>query len=149
MLRTCAERSCPPSNGGFDGGYSLCILEGRLHYVSNHLAREHFVATSTEPVPPGAVNLRVEFEKTGEFAGKARLYIDGREVGGCDVPRTNMVVYAVAEGLEIGSDSTSAVWPRYRPPFNFTGVIRKVEITGQSPGHSDPEGDARVARYRQ
>lgn len=137
------------SNGGFDGGYTLCILDGRLHYVSNYLAREHFVVSSTEPVPAGEVSLRVEFRKTGEFAGRARLFVNGLQVGDGDVPRTNMVLYAVAEGLEIGSDSTSAVWPAYRPPFDFTGVIRKVEITGEGPGHSDPEGEARVAQYRQ
>lgn len=137
------------SNGGFDGGYTLCILDGRLYYVSNYLAREHHVVASRDPLPAGAVSVRMDFRKTGEFAGKVTLHVNGSEAGAGDVPRTNMIIYAISEGLEVGSDSTSAVWPRYGPPFEFTGVIKKVEITVDGPGHSDPGGEARVAEYRQ
>jgi arylsulfatase len=70
-------------------------------------------------------------------------------VGEGDIPHTNLTVYAIAEGLEVGSDSTSAVWPEYRPPFTFTGTIERVEIEADGPGHSDPGGTWRVARYRQ
>ncbi len=152
-----AEVEIPPggaegvilSNGGLDGGYSLCVKDGRLHYVSNWLAREHYVVTSAEPLPEGEVTLRVEFRKTEDFAGTAALYIAGHKVGEGDIPHTNLTVYAVVEGLEVGSDSTSAVWPEYRPPFEFTGTIKRVDIEVDGPGHSDPEGDWRVARYRQ
>jgi len=137
------------SNGGLDGGYCLCIKDGRLHYISNWLAREHYVVTSKEPVPSGATTLRMEFRVTGEFAGKVTLYIDDRKVAEGDIPHTNLAIYAIVEGLEVGSDSTSAVWPEYRPPFEFTGVIKKVEIIAEGAGHSDPEGEWRVAHYRQ
>ncbi len=65
------------------------------------------------------------------------------------VPHANMAVYAMAEGLEVGSKSASAVWPRYRPPFDFTVIVRMVEITTEGPGHSDPEAKASVAHSRQ
>lgn len=137
------------SNGGFDGGYGLCIKDGRLHYVSNWLAREYYVVTSDEPVTTGVTNLRMQFRKTEDFAGTATLYINGRKVGEGDIPHTNPVIYAWSEGLEVGSDSTSAVWPEYRPPFEFTGSIRKVEIKLDGPAYGDHESEARVARYRQ
>ncbi len=137
------------SNGGFDGGYTLCVKDGRLHYVSNWLAREHYVVTSDSAVPEGGVTLRMEFHSTGDFAGGVTMYMNGRKVGEGHIPHTNLAVYAVAEGLEVGSDSTSAVWPEYRPPFEFTGKIKRVEIRMEGPGHNDPEGDWRVAHYRQ
>jgi arylsulfatase A-like enzyme len=152
-----AEVEIPPggaegvivSNGGLDGGYSLCAKDGRLHYVSNWLSREHHVVTSREPLLEGEVTLRMEFRKTEDFAGTVALFIDGRKVGEGEIPHTNPMVYGFVEGLEVGSDSGSAVWPQYRPPFVFTGTIRKVEIKAVGPGHQDPEGDFRVAQYRQ
>ena len=137
------------SNGGVDGGYTLCIKDGKLYYVSNFLARAHYVVASGEPVPAGEIEVRLEFEKTDEFAGKATLYINGTKVGEGDISRSNPLAYAVAEGLEVGSDSTAPVWPEYRPPFEFTGTIKKVEIRVDGPGHQNPGGEARVAQYRQ
>jgi arylsulfatase A-like enzyme len=137
------------SNGGVDGGYTLCVKDGRLHYVSNYLAREHFVVTSDEPVPEGEVSLLMEFARTKAYAGRVTLHINGRPAGEGKIPRTNLVIYAVAEGLEIGSDTASPVWPEYRPPFEFTGVIKKVEISVNGPKGTNPGGEARVAHYLQ
>jgi arylsulfatase A-like enzyme len=137
------------SNGGVDGGYTLCIKDGKLHYVSNYLARDHFVVTSREPLPAGGISVRLEFERTLEFAGRVTLFINGAQVGSGEIPRTNPAAYAVAEGLEIGSDSTSPVWPEYKPPFVFTGVIKKVEIAAEGEPHQDPESEARVQQIRQ
>ena len=137
------------SDGGLDGGYTLCIKDGRLHYVSNYLNRSHYVATSDIEVPSGDVSLRLEFEQTGAFAGNATIFVNDAKVGAVEVPRTNPVVYAVAEGLEIGSDSTSPVWPEYRPPFNFTGKIKRVDLKLYGEQYSNPEGEERIARHRQ
>ena len=137
------------SNGGLDGGYSLCIKDGLLHYVSNYLGREHFVVSSGVPVPAGPVTVRLEFEKSAEFAGTAKLYVNGEKAGEGEIPLTNPVVYAAAEGFEVGSDSTSAVWPEYRPPFCFTGELRKVELTVEGEPYRDPEAVARIANNLQ
>ncbi len=116
------------SNGGADGGYALCLLDGRLHYISNFLGRAHSVASSRDAVSPGPHIVGVEFERTGQRAARARLLLDGEPVGEVEIPRTNPVAFAAAEGLEIGSDATSPVWPAYRSPFRFTGTISKVAI---------------------
>ena len=137
------------SDGGSDGGYSLCIKGGILHYVSNYLSRSHYVASSKVPVPEGDVKVRMEFARTTDFAGTVTLFLNGEQVGDVEVPRTNPLAYAVAEGLEIGSDSTSPVWPEYRPPFSFTGKIKKVELRLGGEPFVDPEGQARIAQYRQ
>ena len=129
------------SDGGSDGGYTLCIKDGKSHYVSNFLNRSHYVATSSIPVPAGAVNLRVEFEKTVDFAGNVSLFINDERVGEVEVESTNPVVYAVAEGLGIGSDSTTPVWPEYDSPFTFTGKIKKVELRLGGEPYTNPEGE--------
>jgi arylsulfatase len=116
------------SDGGVDGGYSLCLLDGRLHYVSNFLGRAHSVVSSPLALPPGPHTVVVEFERAGQQTSLARLLIDGAAAGEIAIPRTNPFFFAVAEGLEVGSDSTSAVWPAYDPPFLFTGTIRQVTI---------------------
>jgi hypothetical protein len=137
------------SDGGVDGGFSLCIKDGKLYYVSNFLAREYFVIDSTRPVPNGKVTLRLEFSKTKDFTGTARLFVNGEAAGEVEVARTNPVAFAAAEGLEVGSDSTSPVWPQYASPFNFTGTIHKVEITPAGEPHRDPEAEAKMHDIQQ
>ncbi len=137
------------SQGGSDGGFTLCVKDGRLHYAVNYLNRSHYVTTSDAQVPTGEVEVRMEFKKTADFAGEVRLFINGSEAGQGVVERSNPVAYAVAEGLEIGSDGTSPVWPEYASPFTFTGGIRKVEIVPGGESVTDPEGESRIARHRQ
>lgn len=122
------------ANGGAAGGFSLCMLDGRLHYVSNFLGREHSVVSSAA-VPAGPHTATIEFERTGGRAARARLLIDGTAAGQVEIPRTNPVAFAAAEGLAIGSDPASPVWPAYRPPFRFTGEISRVtiEVYGDAP----------------
>ena len=47
------------------GGYSLFIKDGRLHYVHNYVGRSLHRVSTPEPLPPGAHELRFEFEPTG------------------------------------------------------------------------------------
>jgi hypothetical protein len=51
------------------------------------------------------------------------------------VERMNAVAFSSSEGLEVGSDTVSPVWPGYRSPFVFTGTIRRVVL-------SLPKGEA-------
>jgi arylsulfatase len=137
------------SNGGMQGGYSLFVLDGHLHYVSNWLGREHFVVRANEPVPDGRVELAMDWRKTDQFAGTVTLWQNGDAVGEGEVTRTNPVIYAVAEGLEIGTDTGTPVWPRYRAPFRFTGQLVEVTLHTRGPLHVDDEAEDRIARYVQ
>jgi hypothetical protein len=107
------------------------------------------VASTRENVPSGKVSLRVEFTSTGKHSGRAELYLDDKRVAATDVPHTNPVAYAAAEGLEIGSDGTSPVWPEYAAPFRFTGLIHKVEIATSGERAIDAEGETRRAMLEQ
>jgi arylsulfatase len=124
------------SYGGVDGGLSLCLLDGHLHYVKNFLGRAHYVASTAEPVVPGRRVIDVLFERTAPNAGEARLFVDGTLQASAAVAQMNAVAFSSSEGLEVGSDTVSPVWPRYRSPFEFTGTIRQVVLTlpvGEAP----------------
>lgn len=117
------------SYGGVDGGLSLCLLDGRLHYVKNFLGRAHYVATADTPVAPGRRLIDVLFDRTAPNAGEARLYVDGHLSASVVVERMNAVAFSSSEGLEVGSDTVSPVWPAYHSPFTFTGTIRRVVLS--------------------
>lgn len=121
------------SYGGADGGISLCVLDGHLHFVSNFLGRAHTVVSSPRPLHPGEHRIAVLFERTEPNTGTVGLYLDDEMQASAPVPRTNPIAFSSTEGLEIGSDCVSPVWPRYRSPFEFTGTIHEVVLTTPTP----------------
>jgi arylsulfatase len=146
------------SHGGSDGGYSLYMKDGLLHYVHNYVAKEYFHVESTEAVPTGQHKLRFEFEVSGPpdiQAGKgtpglAQLYFDGQLVGQADFPYTTPLVFGVAGGaLECGMDSGSPVTPEYAPPFEFTGEIDSVTVDVSGELIKDSEAEIRQIMARQ
>ncbi|MGB3702948.1 MAG: hypothetical protein WA997_16930, partial [Anaerolineales bacterium] len=146
------------SHGGSDGGYSLYIKDGKLHYVHNYMASEYFHVESTELVPAGSHQLRFEFEVTGPpdipggkgVPGLAQLYFDGKLVGQADFPFTTPLVFGVVGGaLECGQDSGSPVTPQYAPPFEFTGTIDTVTVDVSGELIKDEEAEMRMIMARQ
>ena len=75
--------------------------------------------------------------------------VDGDPVATGHVERTNPVIYAIAEGLEIGSDTGTPVWPGYESPFPFTGGIVEVVLGTAGAEHVDPAAEDRIARHVQ
>jgi arylsulfatase len=146
------------SHGGSDGGYSLYMKDGLLHYVHNYVASEYFHVSSTEKVPIGVHQLRFEFEVTGPpniaegkgVPGRAQLYFDGKLVGQADFPYTTPLTFGVAGGaLECGMDSGSPVSPEYEPPFEFTGTIDSVTVDVSGELIKDTEAEMRQIMARQ
>ena len=146
------------SHGGSDGGYSLYMKDGKLHYVHNYMASEYFHVESTEKVPDGSHQLRFEFEVTGPpdipggkgVPGLAQLYFDDKLVGQAEFPYTTPMVFGVAGGaLECGQDSGSPVTPEYAPPFEFTGEIDSVTVDVSGELIKDSEAEMRVIMARQ
>jgi len=81
--------------------------------------------------------------------GEVSLYQNGELVGQGSISRTNPVVYAVAEGLEVGSDTGTPVWPGFSSPFRFTGRIIEVSLNTMGQLNIDQDAEERMARYRQ
>ncbi len=137
------------SNGGMQGGYSLFVQDGHLHYVSNWLGREHTHLRSAEPLSTGRVDVAVAWRKTGEFAGVVTMWVNEMPVGEVLVEKSNPVLYAVGEGLEVGTDTGTPVWPGYEAPFAFTGDIVEVVLNTKGAEHVDAAAEERIARYMQ
>ena len=123
------------SQAGYTGGYAFYVQDGRLRYVHNYVGKHLYEVVSDEPLPTGPVTVRYEFEVTtppkireGRGAGGlGQLYFDGRLVADTEIPITTPVHFGL-EGFSCGYDAGAAVVPTYKPPFTFTGTIRKVTI---------------------
>ena len=146
------------SHGGSDGGYSLYVQDGKLHYVHNYVTKKFFHVESVEKVPAGRHQLRFEFEVTGKpdigsgkgVPGRAQLYFDDKLVGQADFPYTTPFTFGVAGGaIECGRDGGSAVTPEYAPPFEFTGMIHSVTVDVSGELIKDTEAEVRQIMARQ
>lgn len=140
--------------GGTGSGWSLYIKDRLLVYCYNFLTKLTYIR-STKQVPVGKkVNLRYEFEKTGQekygAGGIGRLYFDEEKVGEGQIPRTIGFRYSFDESFDIGRDTASPVTDEYKAGSRFTGGnIEKVVIDLTGERHVDHEAEARIAMKRQ
>jgi len=118
------------NQGSILGGYTLYVADDHLHYVHNYLGRSEDYLVSSEPVPRGRCTLGFAFETAGPFqGGAARLTIDGRTVAEGEIARFTPVRFSITDaGLYCGEDGGSAITPRYRGPFTFTGTLHTVTV---------------------
>jgi arylsulfatase A-like enzyme len=130
--------------GGIGGGWSLYIKDRKLVYCYNNIGKYSYLRSS-EDVPTGKVTLGFEFEKTGKekfgAGGIARLFINGKQAGELEIPRTVRFLYSMGESFDIGRDSGTVVTPEYKPRTEFTGKIKKVDINLAGEKHTDPEAE--------
>jgi arylsulfatase len=129
------------SVGDVQGGYSLYVQGGKLHYVYNYVGSEFAHIESNVSVSVGRHKLAFQFEVTGKpdipkgrgAPGIGRLYIDGEVVGELDIPLTMPLAFGLAGGIVCGADTGSPVWNKYKPPFKFTGTLYSaiVDVSGE------------------
>jgi arylsulfatase len=131
--------------GGNDGGFVFYVKGGRLTYGYNYVADQRFkIEASNAGLPEGDHIFSFEFIPTGpsDFAkGKGtpadiKLLIDGKVVGEGKLPITIPIQPGLGAGLVLGADTGSPVMlaEDYKPPFAFTGTIKKalVDISGDT-----------------
>jgi hypothetical protein len=145
------------SHGGNDGGFTLYMQGGKLHYAYNYVADTQYHFESKEAVPAGRHKLRYEFEPSGKpdvakglgAPGKGQLYIDGTLVGQLDLAKTIPICVGLGGGITAGADPGSPVAERYKPPFTFTGTIHTVVVDVSGDLIKDDEASMRMAMARQ
>jgi arylsulfatase len=118
------------AQGGFPGGWSIYVKEGRPKYCYNFYGVDLFHVESTERLPGGTHRVRMEFQYDGggpAKGGTVTLSIDDRSVGAGRVDRTQPLPFASDEPLEIGTDTGSPVTRDYSVR-RFTGSVRWVDI---------------------
>jgi len=130
------------SMGGNDGGFVFYVQDGKLTYGYNYVADQRFKVTSTGNIPEGDHIFSFEFIPTGKadiskgrgVPATIKLFVDAKETGRGDLPVTIPLQLGLAAGVVIGSDAGAPVMEDYKPPFAFTGTVKKalVDITGEA-----------------
>ena len=113
------------------GGWSLFVQGGRPRYVHNVLRIEFTGVAGAEPLPVGReVAVRLEYEPIEQGWGRARLLVDGEEVGVNERMRITPMGYSmVQEGFAIGRGwGPPVAYEDYEGEFAFTGSLRCVEL---------------------
>jgi arylsulfatase A-like enzyme len=146
------------AQGGNIGGWSLYAKGGKLKYCYNLLGIHQFYAESSDVLPPGEHQVRMEFAYDGGGLGKggtASLYVDGKKVGEGKVAGTAAIVFSADDGCDVGVDTGSPVSPDYGSRGNeFTGTIKGVQLAIAKDAESfdhlvSPEEAVRIALARQ
>ena len=145
------------SHGGNDGGYSLYIKDGLLHYAHNFVTTTIYHVQSLEAVPEGRHQLRYEFEVTGKpdflqgkgAPGRGQLYIDDKLVGQIEIPVSTPNLFGLTAALTCGADPASPVTPDYEPPFEYTGSLYSVTVDVSGELIKDTEAEMRMILARQ
>jgi arylsulfatase len=116
--------------GGGTAGYVLYIKDKRLVYDYDWFTYNNYSVKSKKKVPAGEVELKMDFKYDGGGAGKGgtvTLYINGKKAGQGRIEKTVPSRFGM-ESMDVGMDLQAAVSDEYKPPFKFTGTIKKVTI---------------------
>ena len=135
------------ATGTENSGISVFVQDRRL-VVDYNAFGDHQVVESTLEVPVGDSVLAVAFERGERRTATIRLSIDDRPCGEVHVPFYMNMISSV--GASVGYDSGSAVSPRYRSPFTFSGSLHQLVI--QLAARRDPqtaESEQRAEMSRQ
>ncbi|MCK7599008.1 arylsulfatase [Microbulbifer sp. CAU 1566] len=120
------------THGGLTGGYGIYLRDGKAHFVYNMLAVERYTVSS-DVLPKGRVKLVADVayqggkDERGKPA-KVTLSVDGKKVGEGNLPKTIPLQFSLGEGVDVGTDTGSAIDFTYNLPFDFTGKIEKVTV---------------------
>jgi arylsulfatase len=120
------------AQGGAFGGWVLYAKGGRLKYCHNFIGLQRFTVESEAAIPGGTRQVRMEFEYEGGGpgkGGKARLYVDGDQVGEGQIGATVPFMFSSDETTDVGQDTASPVSDDYTPQESaFSGTVNWVQI---------------------
>lgn len=128
------------AQGGRFGGYSLFVLDQRLHYTMNFAGLSSTTLAATTALAPGRHLAAAELTPLGGLAMRAELLVDGVTVASADIDKSASYRFAIAgEGLCCGFDGGTAVSDLYESPFPFTGTIGDVvvDVSGDPVTHEE------------
>ena len=124
------------AHGNRHGGYTLFVKDGHLNYAHNYLGKRVVRVRSPEPLASGPIEVRYEFEPTGDpdfdigkgAAGRAQLYLNGSLIASEQFEYTVPNLFGII-GVSCGRDGTDSVSPGdYSSPFSYSGEISHVTI---------------------
>jgi arylsulfatase len=133
------------AQGGRFGGWSLYCAGGCVSYVYNYFGMRRYRTYTTEAVPPGRHEIRVDFHYDGGGLGRGGtvvLGVDGEKHAEGRVEETVPYYFSFDETLDVGVDLGTPVTDDYPEVDNgFGGVIHTVRIDlGEEHGEQDEGG---------
>ena len=117
--------------GGETGGYAFLVQKGKPTFHYNFLGLERYTITSSEPLPKGKCTIRFDFAYDGGGKGKGgtgTLSVNGKKVGEGRIAKTVPIYFSTDDTFDVGEDWGTPVSPTYKPPFKFTGTLKKVTV---------------------
>ena len=125
--------------GGGVGGWSLYALNGKLKHCYNFFGIQRFYAESTQPIPAGKHQVRMEFKYDGgglAKGGTVSLFVDGNKDGEGRVDITVPMLFSADETCDVGKETGSPVSPDYGTSDNkFSGNVNWVQIDLEKDDH--------------
>ncbi len=127
------------AQGGNFGGWALYAYQGKLKYVYNFLGIATFVVETSETLPEGKHQVRMEFKYDGGGLGKGgmvTLFVDGKQVGQGRVEHTVPIIFSADSVTEVGTKMGAPIYKDFGVRGNhFTGKVRWVQIDVGSDSH--------------
>jgi arylsulfatase A-like enzyme len=119
--------------GGFTGGYTMFIKDGRLYFDYNYLDGVHYIQKSPK-LPKGTTELKFKFNHAGNFSGTGELFVNGEKVDEVDMPHTHPATFSLSEAFDVGLDTGTQVSKLYTSEFPFQGDLDNVvvELIGET-----------------
>ncbi|MDJ1467730.1 arylsulfatase [Xanthocytophaga flava] len=112
------------ANGGLQGGTSLYILNGKLHYTLTDGIKE-VTLTSTTPLVAGKNTIRIDFTNTSAVV----LSVNNQHAAEQSIAsKTKYLASIASEGISVGKDLNAPVSKVYPGPYPFTGIVSKIVI---------------------
>ncbi|MCC2111195.1 MAG: arylsulfatase [Hyphomicrobiales bacterium] len=116
--------------GGYAGGVSLFVVDGRLHYEYSSLLLKRTKIDLGE-LPVGDVEIAMEMRTPpgwGGLPGELVFWINGEKIKEATVDRTIPGAFTASETFDVGMDTASPVADAYfdKVPFAFTGTLKRV-----------------------
>ena len=106
------------ANADFMGGFALWVDEARrLHHTYSFLGVETYRQVSTEPIPPGDVTVRMQFDTEQPVVGsggRVTLWAGDRLIGEGELPKTVQLAFTSYAGLDVGREQRLGRRPRLR-----------------------------------
>ena len=120
--------------GGFTGGYTLYIQDGKVHYDYNYYHGLYYRLESPA-LPKGEVVIKFNFVEDGGATagipgGKGELYINGDKVDEVVMPEMHISTFSLSETFDVGIDAGTPVSSNYAVTnhFEYTGELDKVVV---------------------
>lgn len=119
--------------GGYAGGASLFMVDGRLHYEYSSLLLKRTKIDLGE-LPIGDVEIAMEMRTPPGWGGlpaELVFFINGEKVKEATIDRTIPGTFTASETFDVGMDTASPVADAYfdMAPFPFNGDLKRLRFT--------------------